>query len=67
MHFICAPQILHNLCFSFLLAITAVPREIESNAYAKFLRANKVHYDAQVAYGPEKRVLMGLHDQKLSR
>ena len=31
-----APQILHNLCFSFLLGITAVPREIENNAYAKF-------------------------------
>ena len=30
------PQILHNLCFSFLLGITAVLREIEINAYAKF-------------------------------
>ena len=30
------PKILHNLCFSFLLGITAVPREIENNAYAKF-------------------------------
>ena len=29
-------KILHNLCFSFLLGITAVPREIEINAYAKF-------------------------------
>ena len=28
-------QILHNLCFSFLLGITAVPREIENNTYAK--------------------------------
>ena len=37
-------QILHTLCFSFLLAITAVPREIENYAYAKFLEANKVHY-----------------------
>ena len=35
---------LHNLCFSFLLGITAVPREIENNAYAKFWRANEVHY-----------------------
>ena len=35
------PQILHNLCFLFLLA---VPREIENNAYAKFWGANKVHY-----------------------
>ena len=38
------PQILHNLCFSFLLGITAVPREIENNAYAKFWGAKKVHY-----------------------
>ena len=30
------PQILHNLCFSFLLSIKAVPREIENNAYAIF-------------------------------
>ena len=43
MHFICPPpQILHNLCFSFLLGITAVPREIENNAYTKFWGANKV-------------------------
>ena len=38
------PKILHSLCFSFLLGITAVPREIKSNAYAKFLGANKVHH-----------------------
>ena len=31
------PQILHNLCISFLLCITAVPRETEHNAYAKCL------------------------------
>ena len=30
------PKILHKLCFSFLLSITAVPREIENRAYAKF-------------------------------
>ena len=34
-------QILHNLCFSFLLV---VPREIENNPYAKYWGANKVHY-----------------------
>ena len=55
MHLICPPKFLHNLCFSFLLGITAVPREIENNAYAIFLLgggwgggegegANKVHY-----------------------
>ena len=31
------PKILHNLCFSFLLGITPVPREIENYAYAKNL------------------------------
>ena len=51
MHLICPPppyprppKILLNLCFSFLLGITAVPREIENKAYAKFWGANKVHY-----------------------
>ena len=38
------PKILHNLCFSFLLGITAVPREIENNTYVKFWGANMVHY-----------------------
>ena len=37
-------KILHNLCFSFLLGITAFPREIENGAYAKFGEAKKVHY-----------------------
>ena len=37
-------KILHNLCSSFLLGITAVQREIQNNAYAKFWGANKVHY-----------------------
>ena len=48
---------MHNLCFSLILGITAVPREIENNAYAKFFfwgggegegrewgKANKVLY-----------------------
>ena len=38
MHLICPPPpriIFHNLCFSFILGITVVPREIENNAYAK--------------------------------
>ena len=41
------PKSLHILCFSFLLNITAIPREIENNAYAKLRGgggANKVHY-----------------------
>ena len=37
------PTTLHNLCCSFLLGITAVPRENENNAYATFWGANKVH------------------------
>ena len=39
-----SPKILHKLCFSFLLAITAVPKEIENNAYAKFWGVNQVHF-----------------------
>ena len=45
-----SPKILHNFCFSYLLGSTAVPRENENNAYAKFGGgarvglANKVHY-----------------------
>ena len=51
-----SPQILHNLCFSFLLGITAVPREIGNNVYAKFWGANKVHYGkCRVAYVLEKQ------------
>ena len=38
------PKILHNRYFEFLLGITVVPREIQDNGYAKFRRANKVHY-----------------------
>ena len=39
------PQIFHNLCFSFLLGITAVPREIKNISYVKFFGggASKVH------------------------
>ena len=46
-------QILHNLRFSFLLGITAAPREIENQNYAIFFSGggggggggvNKVHY-----------------------
>ena len=41
----CTSPRMHLICFSFLLrGITAVPREIENNAYAKFWGANKVHY-----------------------
>ena len=52
MHLICpAPQILYNLCFSFLLGITAVLREIENNAYANFEgQIRCIMGDVQVAY-----------------
>ena len=57
MHLICPPpppqqKKLHNLCFSFPLGITALPREIRNNAYATFFfwggggggwGGNKVH------------------------
>ena len=44
-------KILHSLCFSFLLGITAVPREIENNAYAKVWGTNKVHFQGRCASG----------------
>ena len=44
-------RILHNHCFQILQGITVVPREIESNGYAKFFfrgggggGLNKVQY-----------------------
>ena len=54
-----SPQILHNLCFSFLLGITAVPREIENNAYANFWgQIRCIMGDVQVAYwGKEKEAI----------
>ena len=42
-HLICPPKFCITFFFSFLLGITAVPRETENNAYAKFPGANKVH------------------------
>ena len=36
MHLICPEKKLRNRYFSFLLDMTAVPREIENSAYAKF-------------------------------
>ena len=52
-------KILHSLCFSCLLAITAVPTEIENNAYAKFWGTNKV-VDVQVAYDWYKQFFLFL-------
>ena len=53
------PKILHNLGFSFLLGINAVPREIENNAYANFLGANKVHY-GKCARGVSKFIVRSM-------
>ena len=44
MHLICPPKFCIIFVFHFSLGITAVPREIENNAYAKFWGAKKVHY-----------------------
>ena len=51
---------MHDLCLSFFLGITAVPREIESNAYAKFwiLGAHK-------GMGREWEMCKGLLDWRL--
>ena len=44
-------KIFGNLCFSFLLGITGVPREIENNAYAKFGEQIRcIMGDVEVAY-----------------
>ena len=49
-HLVCAPlppphpKILHILCFSFLLGITAVRKEIDDNVYAQFWGANRMHF-----------------------
>ena len=57
MHSICPhppPQILHNLCHSFLPGITAVPKEIEDHAYTNLGGGgvNKVIMgNVEVAYG----------------
>ena len=40
-----APQIFTTFCFLFLLAISVVPRESKSNAYAKFWLAYKVYFE----------------------
>ena len=53
------PQILHNLCFSLLLGITAVPRKIENNVYANFAGGGgrgQIRYimgDVEVANGKD--------------
>ena len=43
MYFVYPQNILHKVCFQFLLGRLQVPREIENNAYAKVLGVNKVH------------------------
>ena len=45
MHLICSPKFCITFVFHFPMGITAVPREIENNADAKFWRANKAHYE----------------------
>ena len=51
-------KILHNLCFSFLLGITAVPREIENNTYAKFGGQMKcVMGNVEVAYSARHHLI----------
>ena len=55
MHLDCPSKFLHNQCFSFLLGITAVPREIENHAYEIFFfggggggRIRRIMGDVQV-------------------
>ena len=45
---------MYNLCLSFLLGITAAPREIENNACAKFWgQITCIMGGVQVAYRPK--------------
>ena len=55
------PKILDNLCFSFLLGITAVPRQTENNIYAKLWGANNM------LYGCGSGELTQISPKKLSR
>ena len=51
-------KILHNLCFPFLLGITAVPREIENNTYAKFGGQMKsIMGNVEVAYSARHHLI----------
>ena len=49
------PKILHNLCFSLLLGIAAIPRAIENNGCAKFGEGGgqirHIMGNVQVVYG----------------
>ena len=49
------PQICHNHCFQFLVAITVVPWEIEDNGYEKFFGVTKLHY---VLYGNVEQLFL---------
>ena len=46
--------------FSWLLGITAVSKEIENNAYAKFWGAKKVHY-GKCGSGDVITTVTGIH------
>ena len=51
MHLICPAKFCITFVFLFLLGITAVPGEIDNNAYAKCLGAKRrTMGDVQVAY-----------------
>ena len=60
------PKILHNLCFLFLLGITAVPRKIENNCCANFffLAGVCILGNVEVAY---THLLDATHRRLLSR
>ena len=54
-HPISPKKILHNLCFSFVLGITAVPRETENSAYAKFWgQIRCIMGNVEVAYSTKR-------------
>ena len=58
-YLVCPPKVLHNLCFSFLLSITAVSGETENNAYANLGggQTRSLFGDVQVANAVDNNML----------
>ena len=66
-HLLCPEKILHNLCFSFVLGITAVPRETENSAYAKFGgQIRCIMGNVEVAYSTKRDFLLYIRHLHIS-
>ena len=66
-HPICPEKNLHNLCFSFVLGIAAVPRETENSAYAKFGgQIRCIMGNLEVAYSTNRDILLYIRHLHIS-